>query len=592
MAPASSTAPSTWISDACVALKVLPALLTDDEQARARFRREGAVQARFEHPSIVPLYEVGEAEDGLWIAMKLIDGPDLADALDEGRTTADIFDVLQQIASALDAAHAAGIVHRDVKPHNILISDADGRAFLADFGLTRSAVATAMTRTGQLSGTLTYLAPEQIMGEPATSASDRYAFAAVVFEALTGRPPFIRDNEGALLFAHVSEAPPRASEIRPSLPTAVDDILARGLAKQPDARPATATALIAEVRSALGETAASAISRRERPTDDVTRHGVAVDRPPASPRSRRRIAPVLIGVALAVAAIGGFVSARPSTATEERAAPFERGDLRIAAGERWVPSAKPVPVPGLALEDAITFRLRDGRGDLALHRPFEGRRADAAPGHVPQATRAAARADRSRQSRPVRGAALPRPATSWPRRRAHDVRAPHRGRCRGGQLRRSPRRPRVRSTVRGRAEARWPSPAPVARASSPQARTHGDSTRVVQKLARDRRSLRRRFATAATRRGQARAALDLRRSFRRAGTALEDLETGPADRPATRALARALKETGTAYGQLGRALTARSDRPYREARATVNDAEQAARRALRSFEELAYEVTR
>lgn len=238
--------------DRRVALKLLGGELSRDPEFVARFRREATVQASLEHPHVVPVYETGESEHGLFIAMRLIRGPTLAElirerALGAGRALR----LLGQTAEALDAAHAAGLVHRDVKPQNVLVGERD-HAYLADFGVTRLGEASAVTVTGGLVGTLAYLAPEIIRGGPATAASDRYALAAMLFECLCGEMVFPRASEAALLYAHTSEPPPRLSLRRSELPGSLDDLLIAALAKDPAKRPTSAGALVEGVAEALG----------------------------------------------------------------------------------------------------------------------------------------------------------------------------------------------------------------------------------------------------------------------------------------------------------------------------------------------------
>jgi protein kinase-like protein len=237
-----------------VALKVIAAELSRDSAFRERFRREGLLQAALEHPHIVTVYEAGESEYGLFLAMRLIRGPNLKDLivarqLDVGRTLR----ILAQAGDALDSAHDTGLIHRDIKPHNILVAAGRDHAYLADFGVTKAPGDRTLTRTGALVGTLDYISPEQIRGHRATSASDIYAFACVLYECLTGVVPFPKDSDAAVLYAHVSEPPPPVREHRPELPPALDEVLQRGMAKEPSARPPGAGFLISEVEATLGE---------------------------------------------------------------------------------------------------------------------------------------------------------------------------------------------------------------------------------------------------------------------------------------------------------------------------------------------------
>ena len=235
-----------------IALKVLASEFGEDPGFRARFRREGQLQAALDHQHIVPVYEAGQTEHGLFLAMRLIDGPTLKDLiveheLDPRRSLR----ILAQVAQALDAAHGAGLIHRDVKPQNILIDRAD-RVYLADFGLIKAPdEASRLTSTGQFVGTIDYVAPEQIQGEPATAASDCYALTAVLYECLTEQVPFPRPTEAAVLHAHMVQPRPRVTEQRPDLPEAIDAVIAAGMARDPAERPASAGELIREAVQAL-----------------------------------------------------------------------------------------------------------------------------------------------------------------------------------------------------------------------------------------------------------------------------------------------------------------------------------------------------
>ncbi len=239
-----------------VALKLLAGELSNDPGFRTRFEREGKLQAGLDHRNIVSVYEAGRTEQGLFLAMRLVDGPTLKDLILGGELGARrALRILAQVAHALDEAHAAGLIHRDVKPQNILVDRGD-HAYLADFGLIKAPDETGLTGTGQFIGTIDYVAPEQIQGDPATGASDVYALTGVLFECLTGQVPFARPNEAATIHAHVMAEPPKVSELRPELPAAVDAVIAAGLAKEPEDRPATASELMRGASGALAAVAA------------------------------------------------------------------------------------------------------------------------------------------------------------------------------------------------------------------------------------------------------------------------------------------------------------------------------------------------
>jgi len=236
-----------------VALKVLASHLSEDATFRERFRREGLVQAALDHPHIVPIHEAGETDHGLFLAMRLIRGRDLKARIVAGEIDAErTLRVLEPVARAIDAAHQAGLVHRDIKPQNVLVG-ADDHAYLADFGLGRVGGDAGLTRTGELVGTLDYVAPEQVTGKPATGSSDIYAFAAVLYECLTGAVPYPRDSDAAILYAHVSDPAPVVSAQRPELPAALNAVIARAMAKKPSKRHPSAAALMQEAEAALLE---------------------------------------------------------------------------------------------------------------------------------------------------------------------------------------------------------------------------------------------------------------------------------------------------------------------------------------------------
>jgi serine/threonine-protein kinase len=236
-----------------VALKVLPPELADDERFRERFLREWRIAAALEHPHIVPIYDAGEADGQLYIAMRYVEGSDLRELI-RGQSPLEptrVLRIVSQIADALDAAHARGLVHRDVKPANVLL-DEGGNSYLCDFGLTKNvSSASGLTGTGQMVGTLEYIAPEAIRADPVDGRADQYSLACMLYECLTGAPPYEREGEAQLLWAHMEEPPPRVSEGREELPKALDRVLAVGMAKDPDARFASCGELAAAALAAI-----------------------------------------------------------------------------------------------------------------------------------------------------------------------------------------------------------------------------------------------------------------------------------------------------------------------------------------------------
>jgi DNA-binding beta-propeller fold protein YncE len=242
--------------DRNVALKVLAPALAADDSFRQRFIRESRAAAAVDDAHIIPVYEAGEEHGVLFIAMRFVRGGDVRTLLDaEGPLSPErATEILSQTASALDAAHARGLVHRDVKPANMLLEasadrDRPDHVYLSDFGLAKGSLAiTGLTSTGQFLGTLDYIAPEQVEGRPVDGRADQYALGCVAFELLTGQPPFQRDQGMAVMYAQVSEPPPLLSSRRAGLPPGVDDALNRVLAKAPGERYASCREFAAELR--------------------------------------------------------------------------------------------------------------------------------------------------------------------------------------------------------------------------------------------------------------------------------------------------------------------------------------------------------
>ncbi|HEX4186686.1 MAG TPA: serine/threonine-protein kinase [Solirubrobacteraceae bacterium] len=312
--------------DRVVALKVIAPELGDDPSFRTRFKREGQLQAALDHEHIVPVHEAGESEHGLFLAMRLIAGPTLKDLILSGQLDPRrSLRLLTQVAQALDTAHRAGLIHRDIKPQNILI-DKDDHVFLADFGLTKALDdTTRLTGTGQFLGTIDYVAPEQIQGEPPVAASDCYSLTAVLYECLAGEVPFPGPNEAAVLHAHVVRPPPRISETHPELPEAMDEVIARGMAKNPAERPAAATALLRAATQALASAPAKPGARAQ-----PTRQSPAGDGP-ASVQTTR-----VPGAQPAAAAPESAALEAPAAVTRQAGAP----------GEALPPAAPPADAPG------------------------------------------------------------------------------------------------------------------------------------------------------------------------------------------------------------------------------------------------------
>jgi serine/threonine protein kinase len=265
-----------------VALKLLLAPATVSEAFRERFLRESELAAAIDHPNVLPVYDAGETDGVLWIAMRYVDGIDLAALLARNGPLApeEALAICGPVAGALDAAHARGLVHRDVKPGNILLAMEDGavtHAYLADFGLTkRVGAAGGLTVSGQVLGTIDYVAPEQVEGGRVDGRADQYSLGCVLFECLTGVVPFRRDSELAVLWAHVHDPPPHLREYRPELPAALDDAIDRALAKAPGDRHPSCGVLVAAAHAALAGAAppparatASAVPPADAPDADA-----------------------------------------------------------------------------------------------------------------------------------------------------------------------------------------------------------------------------------------------------------------------------------------------------------------------------------
>ena len=306
-----------------VALKLLAPALADDTAFRARFIRESHTAAAVEHPNIIPVYDAGEVSGLLFISMRYVQGGNVRSLLASGSAmpAARVTNIIGQIARALDAAHARGLVHRDVKPANMLIDPPGGadygdHAYLSDFGVSRQVVASHLTSTGQFVGTLDYIAPEQIEGQLIDGRADQYSLACAAYELFTGSPPFRREHSLAVISAHLTAPPPAVTARRPELPGAVDQVIARAMAKAPSQRYPTCTDFADQLGQALTLPATvTSIRTQSRPTAPMPGEG--------GPRPTRRkpvgVIAVTTGALVAVAAaVLLFISLKPGPSLAAR----------------------------------------------------------------------------------------------------------------------------------------------------------------------------------------------------------------------------------------------------------------------------------
>jgi serine/threonine-protein kinase len=345
-----------------VALKILAPTLTADPAFRHRFIAESRAAAVVDDPHIIPIYEAGEADGVLFIAMRFVPGGDLLRVLGrEGPLPPDrAAGFISPVASALGAAHAAGLVHRDVKPANILVDARPGRPdhlYLSDFGVSKGAASVSLTGPGQFLGTPDYSAPEQIQGQAVDGRTDQYALACVAYQLLTGSVPFERDQGMAVLLAHLSAPPPSLSSRRPTLPAAADQVLARALAKAPEKRYESCEDFAGALREALGLAPYHPRGRSSAPDHPLTR---TASPPPGMPGAA--------AASLAADAIPLVTLTAPSPAYSAAGQAYARPDAGLTAppggGEQ-----RAVPSPHGAHRRAATGGPGPGRKTPRAPRP-------------------------------------------------------------------------------------------------------------------------------------------------------------------------------------------------------------------------------
>ncbi len=387
------------IIDRHVAVKVLPAELATQPGYEQRFRREAHTAAKLTEPHIIPIHDTGEIDGQLYLVMPIIKGVDVHELLDrEGPMNPQrAVHIIEQLAGALDAAHAAGLVHRDIKPSNALVTERDF-VYLIDFGIAHDPSATRLTSTGMIVGTLAYMAPERFTAGVADARSDVYALTCVLHECLTGVQPFPGDSTERQIAGHLSLDPPHPCRLRPGIPAGFDEVIAGGMAKNPDQRYQSAHELATAARHALtGTPAPSATARTAAQDRPDTTLAATVQRPlgkprapahpppqptPAAPRPRSRLRPGLIVAgaaavaAILVAAAVSFKLLQPHSSTSQSStarpapSPTQTSGVSQSAAPTQAAATPYVKLPGVtACEVAANNVVCDGNWPDAPTKP-------------------------------------------------------------------------------------------------------------------------------------------------------------------------------------------------------------------------------
>ena len=351
--------------DRPVALKVVAAGLLGDPRIRERFLRESRAAAAIEHPNVIPIHDYGECDGRAYIAMRLVDGDDLRERVTATGPLApeQAAAIVAHVADGLDAAHDAGLVHRDVKPANILLGAHD-QVYLSDFGLASHALSKGgLTSPGGWVGTMDFMAPEQIRGEPVDRRADVYALGCVLHFALTGQVAYPRETDEARLWAHLYAAPPEPSRLVPGVPPAFDEVVRRALEKRPDARPSSAGELGAAALTAAGD---PPVPRAKRTAGPRRAPSATSATWPDGPRPARR-RPILVAAA-ATAAVAGAVAAflvthDPGNDARSTSAPPTTTTIAAAAGKP--PGGKEHVIPAPHVVRAIHVGMRPVNVEVA-----------------------------------------------------------------------------------------------------------------------------------------------------------------------------------------------------------------------------------
>ncbi len=355
-----------------VALKLVTPALAQDPAFRERFRREWTIAASIDHPNVIPVYEAGDEDGVLFIAMRWVEGTNLRGLIDRGPLEpARAARLVSQVAGALDAAHERDLIHRDVKPANILVTEQD-HVYLTDFGLTKHASSiSGLTKTGQWVGTVDYTAPEQIEGAACGPQTDVYSLGCVLFEALTGQPPYRRENELAALWAHMYTAAPSVREAAPDVPAAFDAVVRRAMAKEPAERYASAGELGRAAQAAAGQ---GAPAREEASAAPPAGAGPSARGSfPWPGRPGRRVLTGLASLVILVLALVVVVSqGDEDSGRSDRAAPASAAAAGVQTASTWrrlaaMPSARQ-NMAGTVLDGTIWVVGGLGAGSTASHR--------------------------------------------------------------------------------------------------------------------------------------------------------------------------------------------------------------------------------
>ena len=612
-----------------VALKVLAVELSADETFRERFRREGLLQAAIDHPHIVTVYEAGETDDGLFLAMRLVRGPTLKEEILGGRLTPDrAVRILSAVADALDSAHEVGLIHRDVKPQNILVGKRD-HAYLADFGLTKVPdESVPLTGTGQFVGTIDYISPEQLRGEGASHRSDVYALAGVLYECLGGSVPYPRPTEAAVLFAHISDPPPTLRESRPDLPEELDELIKRGMAKDPDERFASAGELMRSVAGILGTPTAESPpgpvvtddGQATRPAaaapgdPTVARHamtaaagtaptaaaadrtvragGGAVAAPPTARPSSRALLAAGAG-ALVVAAIAGFVvggSGSESEGGTDFANSASAGNLEVSFPADWERASKTPRLPGVRFSDPMTLAPQGEAGQTLT----TGMTTTAGATLLPRGL--LRRLPDEPKGEPVKLGDLEayRYADLRPRGVDDELTiyvVPTTGdvalaACRSAPAAAAdfvPDCEQIAATM----ELSGVEPLPL----GPSESFAGDLSNALEPLNNAIASDGEKLREANTPEAQAAAARSLSKAYGAAATSLSDAEPGPAERATTVVIVDSMRKLQAEYASLADAADAGDSAAYDEASSAIDAAQKRLERSLNELSELGYDVS-